>query len=138
MDLNFKKLLKKYEKESISSLQEWIKINSIYDENTVSVDKPFGEGVASALEYIARLGEENGFNVSGGQKQRIILARALLKPFNILIIDEGLNELDIALERKILKNIFNYFKNKTIIIVSHRLENKDLFDKIINLDLCMT
>ena len=82
--------------------------------------------------------EENGFNVSGGQKQRIILARALLKPFNILIIDEGLNELDIALERKILKNIFNYFKNKTIIIVSHRLENKDLFDKIINLDLCMT
>ena len=63
MDLNFKKLLKKYEKESISSLQEWIKINSIYDENTVSVDKPFGEGVASALEYIARLGEENGFNV---------------------------------------------------------------------------
>ena len=80
----------------------------------------------------------NGFNVSGGQKQRIILARALLKPFNILIIDEGLNELDIALERKILKNIFNYFKNKTIIIVSHRLENKDLFDKIINLDLCMT
>ena len=63
MDLNFKKLLKKYEKESISSLQEWIKINSIYDENTVCVDKPFGEGVASALEYIARLGEENGFNV---------------------------------------------------------------------------
>jgi len=78
--------------------------------------------------------EENGFNISGGQRQRIILARTLLKKSNLLLIDEGLNELDINLERKILKNIFNKFKDKTIIIVSHRLENMDLFDKVINLN----
>ena len=75
--------------------------------------------------------EENGFNLSGGQRQRIILARALIKDFNILIIDEGLNQVDIDLERKILKNLFKEFKNKTIIVISHRLDNLDLFDSLI-------
>ena len=78
--------------------------------------------------------EENGTNISGGQRQRIILARSLLKESNIILIDEGLNEIDIKLERKILKNIFSYYKDKTIIIVSHRLENMDLYDKVINIE----
>lgn len=77
--------------------------------------------------------EENGFNLSGGERQRIILARALLRNFNILIIDEGLNQVDIDLERKILKNIFKYYKDKTIIIISHRLDNLDLFDNLIEI-----
>ena len=78
--------------------------------------------------------EENGFNLSGGEKQRIMLARALLKKFEILIIDEGLNQIDINLERKILKNIFKKYKNKTIIIISHRLDNLDLFDELIEIE----
>jgi len=78
--------------------------------------------------------EENGFNLSGGEKQRIMLARALLKNFEILIIDEGLNQVDINLERKILKNVFKYFKNKTIIVISHRLDNLDLFDSLIEIE----
>ena len=78
--------------------------------------------------------EENGFNLSGGEKQRIMLARALLKKFEILIIDEGLNQVDINLERKILKNIFKKYKDKTIIVVSHRLDNLDLFDNLIKIE----
>ena len=78
--------------------------------------------------------EENGANISGGQRQRIILARALLKPSNIILIDEGLNEIDISLERKILKNIFTYCSEKLIIIISHRLDNIDLYDKVIKID----
>jgi len=78
--------------------------------------------------------EENAVNLSGGQRQRIILARALLKMSKIILIDEGLNELDVNLERKILKNIFKNYKNTTIIIVSHRLNNIDLFDKVIELN----
>ncbi len=78
--------------------------------------------------------EENGFNISGGQKQRIILSRALLSKFNILLVDEGLNQVDVNLERKILKNIFNRYKDKTIIFVSHRLENLDLYDHFIELE----
>ena len=78
--------------------------------------------------------EENGFNLSGGEKQRIMLARALLKKFEILIIDEGLNQVDVNLERKILKNIFKEYKNKTIIVISHRLDNLDLFDELIEIE----
>ena len=78
--------------------------------------------------------EENGFNISGGQKQRIILARALMQNFNILLIDEGLNQVDVNLERRILKNIFKKYKDKTILVISHRLENLDLFDRTIKLN----
>ena len=78
--------------------------------------------------------EENGIGLSGGQKQRIILARSLLKKFNILIIDEGLNQVDINLERRILKRLFDKYKDKTIIVISHRLENMDLYDRRILLE----
>ena len=82
------------------------------------------------LGYDTRL-EENGSNLSGGQRQRIILARMLLKPGQIILIDEGLNAMDVNLERKILKNLFYKYHDKTIIIVSHRMENLDLFDHFI-------
>jgi len=78
--------------------------------------------------------EENGFNISGGQKQRIVLARTLMQKFNMLLIDEGLNQIDINLERQILKNIFKRFNDKTIIVISHRLENMDLFDQVVELN----
>ena len=78
--------------------------------------------------------EENGINLSGGQRQRIILARSLIKNSNIVMIDEGLNEIDIKLERKILINIFNEYKNKTFIIVSHRKDNMDLYNRLIKID----
>ncbi|MBE6150040.1 MAG: peptidase domain-containing ABC transporter [Firmicutes bacterium] len=78
--------------------------------------------------------EENGFNISGGEKQRITLARALANRFNILIIDEGLSQVDIKMERDILKNLFDEYKDKTIIFISHRLDNIDLFDQVIKME----
>ncbi len=74
--------------------------------------------------------DELGHNLSGGEAQRIVLARALLKEANIILIDEGLNQIDINLENKILKNVFKYYKNKTIIIVSHRKSNYKLYNKV--------
>lgn len=76
--------------------------------------------------------EEDGFNLSGGQKQRIVLARAL-NDFDIIIIDEGLNQVSVDMERRILKNLMETYKSKTIIYISHRLDNLDLFDKYIKL-----
>lgn len=76
-----------------------------------------------------KLLEENGFNLSGGQRQRIILARALLKDAQIYILDESLNEIDVKTERKILKQIFRMYQNKTFIVISHRFHNQDLFSK---------
>ena len=52
----------------------------------------------------------------------------------IILIDEGLNAIDIQLERKILNNIFSKYPNKTIIIVSHRMENQDLFHQVIHFE----
>lgn len=77
--------------------------------------------------------EENGINISGGQRQRIVLARMLLKKWQILLIDEGLSQLDVNLERKVLKNLFRDYKDKTIIVVSHRNDNIDLYDKVLYL-----
>ena len=78
--------------------------------------------------------EENGFNISGGEKGRIILCRALSENNNIILLDEALRELDVNMERRILKKLFSNMKNKTIIIVSHRLENMDLFDKVVKMN----
>lgn len=85
------------------------------------------------LGYDYRL-EENGVNLSGGQRQRIVLARSLLKNGNIIMIDEGLNEIDVNLERKIIQNIFNEYKDKTFIIISHRKDNMDLYNRMIVID----
>ncbi len=78
--------------------------------------------------------EENGFNISGGEKQRIVLARSLLQKADILLLDEVLSEVDSNLERKILKKLLKEFKNKTIIYVTHRLDNIDLFEKVLKLE----
>ncbi len=71
-------------------------------------------------------------NLSGGEKQRIILARGLLKNANIIILDEALSEVDSILETKIIKNIRLYFKDKTIIYISHKNQTRN-FEKIINI-----
>ena len=71
---------------------------------------------------------EDGINLSGGERQKIILARALLKSFNYLIIDEGLSEVSFSDEKQILDNIRALYKNKTIIYVSHKKDIIDFFE----------
>ncbi len=61
--MDFQKLLKPYKDESLKNLASWIKINSIYDEQTVTSEHPFGQGVFNALDFIARLAEQEGFDV---------------------------------------------------------------------------
>lgn len=77
--------------------------------------------------------EENGFNFSNGERQRIILCRYLLRNSNIYIFDEAFGQIDFEKEREILKEMFCYLKNKTIIVISHRLNNKKLFDRWIKI-----
>lgn len=86
----------------------------------------FANNYCNKYDYLL---EENGFNLSGGEKQRIVLARSLLKNSDIYIFDEALSAVSIAMERNILKEVFELLKDKTIIVVSHRFNNKDLFDQ---------
>lgn len=78
--------------------------------------------------------EENGFNLSSGEKQRIILARSLLRKSNIYIFDEAFGQIDISREKKILENIFDYLNDKIIIVISHRFNNKKLFDRVLKIE----
>ncbi len=78
--------------------------------------------------------EENGFNLSNGERQRIIIARSLMRNANIYIFDEALSQIDITKEKKILINLFEYLKDKTIIIISHRFNNKKLFSRVLKLE----
>ena len=74
--------------------------------------------------------DENGRNISGGERQRIILARTFLKNSNYYILDETFSEINVEKERTILNNIFERYKDKTIIVISHRFNNNDLYDKV--------
>ena len=69
--------------------------------------------------------DNNGSNLSGGEIQRILLARSLVKNSDIYIFDESFSALDIKNERKIIKDVFEYLKNKTVIVISHRFNNRD-------------
>lgn len=105
------------------SEEEYLKVSRlVYVEDIILKNK---------LSYDYML-EENGANISGGQRQRIILARALLKKGKVILIDEGLNEIDPKLEKKILKNIFREYKDRIFIIISHRKDNIEMYDKVIN------
>lgn len=66
---------------------------------------------------------ENGNLLSGGQKQRLALARMILKDPEIYIFDEATSNIDITSEEKIWQSIYSLAKEKTVIVISHRLQN---------------
>ena len=77
---------------------------------------------------------ERGVQLSGGQRQRISIARTLYTNPDIYIFDDCLSAVDINKEKKILKNIIEEIKNKTAIIISHRISSFKEMDKIIVLE----
>ena len=67
--------------------------------------------------------KENGSNLSGGQKQRIAIARALLRDSEVYLFDEATSNIDVESEEKIMQVVRELAKRKTVIIISHRLQN---------------
>ena len=84
-------------------------------------------------KYDTILGER-GVTLSGGQKQRVSIARAIIKNPKILIFDDCLSAVDTETEELILANLLDISKNKTTIIVSHRVSSAKNADIIIILD----
>ena len=77
---------------------------------------------------------ENGRGLSGGQKQRLLIARALYRNPQLLFLDEATNSLDVINERKIVDALNGAFKNRTVIVVAHRLSTIRNADQIVVLD----
>ena len=80
-------------------------------------------------KYNYQIGE-NGSRLSGGQRQRLTIARSLLNNPEILILDEATNQLDKEAEQAILETIKKLSHNKTIIIITHKLENYENIDEV--------
>ncbi|MBE6547720.1 MAG: ABC transporter ATP-binding protein [Ruminococcaceae bacterium] len=87
----------------------------------------FGDGYKTVLG-------ERGVTVSGGQKQRISIARALMKNAPILILDDSVSAVDTKTEKTILENLRETRKNKTTILIAHRITTVQSMDKIIFID----
>lgn len=82
------------------------------------------------LNYNTVIGED-GLNLSGGQKQRLLIARAIYKNAEVVIMDEATNALDANNENNILENLKKFYVGKTVIIVAHRLSTIVNSDNII-------
>jgi ATP-binding cassette subfamily B multidrug efflux pump len=74
---------------------------------------------------------ERGVTLSGGQKQRISIARALLKPAPVIIFDDCLSAVDTRTEKEVLKQLDGFLKDKTAIIITHRIFSLMQFDQVI-------
>ncbi|NYT27989.1 MAG: lipid A export permease/ATP-binding protein MsbA [Candidatus Thiodubiliella endoseptemdiera] len=94
--------------------------------------------VSNAYDFIQKLSEkfdsqigEDGVSLSGGQRQRLAIARAIAKDSPILILDEATSALDSATEKQVQSAIDEMQKNRTTIIIAHRLSTVRKADKII-------
>lgn len=85
-----------------------------------------------AMRYETVISEESSF-ISGGERQRIILARGLLNDAKIYLIDEALSEVDDKTEQTMIKNMQTYLKEKTVVYITHKRQEK-LFENILSLE----
>ena len=125
--------------QDVILFDDTIRYNILYG-NSLASDEEMIKACqfAAAQEFIEKLPNkyesivgENGVKLSGGQKQRLSIARAILKNSSIILLDEATSSLDSESESVIQKAIENLTKNKTTIIIAHRLSTVMNCDKIL-------
>ena len=121
-----------------SSIMENIRIGR---QNATEDEVKLAAKLANCSEFIEKLPNgyetiigENGLELSGGQRQRLSIARAFLKDAPILILDEISANLDVDNEKKIQESLNRLIKNKTVIIISHRMKSIENVDNIVVID----
>ena len=146
VEINSKDLIKKYNNkigiipQNPTMLETTVKENILLGKSEDINKLKDSIEIASLNEFIGPNFENldkdihsSSLNLSGGQIQRISIARAIYRNPNILIIDEGFNQLDHDNEKKVLKNIFK-INNLTIIMIYHKMFDESLLDKIYNIN----
>ena len=133
-----------YVPQSIFIADESVEFNIVLTNNTNDIDK---KKLSEILEFLdlrknifdhreglqTKMGED-GMKFSGGQLQRIGIARALYRNPELIILDEATNSLDFKTEKKVIKEIFKRYSDKTIIIISHSQEVINYCEKRFFLD----
>ncbi len=115
---------------ALGTIETEIDINKI---NEIIKKTNLEKFIDSLPDGIETLVGEKGIKLSGGQIQRIGIARAIYTDPEILCLDEATSSLDYQTENEILKTILSVKKNKTVIIIAHRLKTIENCDKIIEL-----
>ena len=103
------------------------------DEEVMAVAK-----LANCTDFIEKLPDkwntligENGSELSGGERQRISIARAFLKDAPVILMDEATASLDVDNESVIQESISKLIRNKTVLIIAHRMRTVDGVDQIV-------
>ncbi len=148
-DINIKKIPLKVLRESIGYVQQEVflfsdtvknnikfGVDGVDDEKVIEVTKlaHIYDEVMDFPDRFDTIVGERGIMISGGQKQRLGLARALIKEPKILILDDSFSSVDAYTEEMILKNLREFRKGRTTIIISHRITAVKDADFIIVLD----
>ena len=97
----------------------------------VSILENFINGLPNNLNTI--IGEK-GSQISGGQAQRIGIARALYHDKPIIVFDEATSALDNETEEKLIRNMFNFYSEKTFIVIAHKFKDYENFDTVIQMN----
>ncbi len=140
VDLDLRSTLVPQEPEVFSaSIKENITLLLDFDDDEIkkaSDAAMFSDVIENLPRKIDSVVNEKGVNLSGGQKQRLALTRALLfsSEKNIILLDESTSSVDSVNEVKIYKNIFENFKQATIIASIHKMNLLKYFDRIVILD----
>jgi subfamily B ATP-binding cassette protein MsbA len=140
-DINLNSLRKEISlvSQDVILFDDTIRSNILYG-NALATDDEIKQACkfAAAEDFVEKLPDkyetmigENGVKLSGGQKQRLSIARAILKDSSIILLDEATSSLDSESETVIQNAIENLTKNKTTIIIAHRLSTVMKCDKIL-------
>lgn len=140
-DINLNSLRKEISlvSQDVILFDDTIKANILYGNALASNEEIIKAcKFAAAQDFVEKLPNkyetiigENGIKLSGGQKQRLSIARAILKNSSIILLDEATSSLDSESESVIQKAIENLTKNKTTIIIAHRLSTVMNCNKIL-------